>query len=311
MCFRESDNAATDLSQLDREDFHGRNTGEPIRITITFTDLSEGAQKDFADYFRQGQLVVSAVATFDETSGKAEVKQYGERRGMGDFKEFFRADGDGARVSELKDHYTAIRSSYPDLPEPRTKDSMIQALRTYESENPDRCELIPSKDQFYGFSKGIHRLAKHVQWVYVPAVKDPTTEQVEARNSALGKLLARTVRSKTNFDELVKDLRGEMQVQYQTLLDNNQPVLDDISTALQARLYEWAHPGTTLRLQWQQDPEKSVRVEEPWAHILVGEGDFKGELARFGHGLQRSYLLALLQELAGSGDAGVPTLILA
>ena len=151
---------------------------------------------------------------------------------------------------------------------------------------------------------------KAYQWVYVPAVKDATSEQVEARDSALGKLLARTVRSKTNFDERVKTLRADMQNQYQQLLDENQSALDNISTALQTRLSEWAHPDARLRLQWKQDPDKSVRVEEPWAHILAGEGDFEGELARFGHGLQRSYLLALLQELAGSDAEGAPTLIL-
>ena len=75
---------------------------------------------------------------------------------------------------------------------------MTKALREYEAARSDECELIPSEDQFYGFSKGANRLAK-LQWVYVPAVKDATSEQVEARNSALGKLLARTVRSKTNF----------------------------------------------------------------------------------------------------------------
>ena len=71
------------------------------------------------------------------------------------------------------------------------------------------------------------------------------------------------------------------------------------------------HPDARLRLQWKQDPDRSVRVEEPWAHILAGEGDFEGELARFGHGLQRSYLLALLQELAGASNESGPTLILA
>ena len=48
--FRETDNVSTDLIQLDREDFHYQNTNEPIRITVTFTDLNEEAQKkDFAD----------------------------------------------------------------------------------------------------------------------------------------------------------------------------------------------------------------------------------------------------------------------
>lgn len=309
--FRESENLQTDLSQLDQEDFHCKETGEPIRITLTFCDLSDEAKEDFADYVRHDQLVVSAVATFDAATGKAQVKQFGQRLAIRAFAPFFEAADAGKKVAELKEIYADLRQTYNDLPIPGTKGAMIQALRDYETTRPGECELIPSEDHFYGFSKGANRLAKHVQWVYVPAVKDATSEQVEARNSALGKLLARTVHSKTNFDERLKTLRADMQQQYQALLDENQNALDDISTALRTRLSEWAHPDARLRLQWKQDPDKSVRVEEPWAHILAGEGDFEGELARFGHGLQRSYLLALLQELAGTETEGAPTLILA
>ena len=309
--FRVSENIPTDLSRLDNEDFHRKKTDCPIKITVTFTDLNKEAQEDFADYVRQGQLIVSAVATYDQAAGKADVKQFGQRLGMVDFAAFFEALGDRKNVADLKKIYIELQSTYKDLPKPSTKVAMVEALRAYESGHPDDCELIQSEDQFYGFSKGSNRLAKHIQWVYVPAVKDPTSEQVEARNSALGKLLTRTVRSKTNFDETVKTLRTNMQNQYQTLLNDHQHVLEEISTSLQGRLSEWAHPDAKLRLEWKQDPDKSVRVEEPWAHILAGEGDFEGELARFGHGLQRSYLLALLQELAGVDDSGAPTLVLA
>ena len=309
--FRESENLPTDLSQLDQEDFHCKNTVAPIRITVTFSALDEQAGRDFSDYVRQGKLVVTSEATFDEATGKAQVKQYGQRLGMTVFRPFFEARDEGKRVAELKDIYNELRKTYTKLPAPGTKDAMVKALHEFEAARPDECELIPSEDQFYGFSRGTNRLSKHIQWVYVPAVKDATSEQVEARNSALGKLLARTVRSKTNFDETIKNLRTQMQQQYQELLDSNQNVLDGISSALQRRISEWAHPDASLRLQWKQDTEKSVRVEEPWAHILAGEGEFEGELARFGHGLQRSYLLALLQELAGTDDVIGPTLILA
>ena len=309
--FRETENLPTDLSQPDQEDFHCKNISEPIRITVTFCDLSEEAQEDFSDYVRQGRLVISAVATFNEVNGKAQVKQYGQRLGMTALSPFFEALSEGKRVSELKDIYNELRTTHTDLPVPGTKDAMKVALHDFEASRPDDCVLIPSEDQFYGFSKGVNRLARHIQWVYVPAVKDATAEQVESRNSALGKLLARTVRSKTNFDESITGLRTQMQLQYQELLDGSQDVLDDISSALQVRISEWAHPGARLRLEWKQDPDRSVRVEEPWAHILAGEGSFEGELARFGHGLQRSYLLALLQELAGTDDAAGPTLILA
>ena len=308
--FRETENTSTDLGQLDREDFHQKNVTEPIEITVTFEDLSPAAQEDFADYYRQGKLIVSAVATFDETPGKAEVKQYGQRLGMPEFKPFFRALGDEQKVSELKNLYMDIRQTFSDLPLVSSKDAMRDALRKYETERPERCELIPSEDQFYGISKGANLLARYLQWVYVPAVKDATTEQLEAKNTALGKLLARTVRSKMNFKEQVQTLRTTLQKQYQDMLDQNQHVLQELSVSLQTRITEWAHPNATLKLEWHHDLEKSIRVDEPFAHSIAGEGNFEGELARFGHGLQRSYLLALLHELATSDDTNAPRLIL-
>ena len=109
--FRETENIATDLSQLDEEDFHHKSTDKPIRITITFSDLSAEAQEDFTDYFRQGYLVVSAVATFHEGTAKAEVKQYGQRLGMPALAPFFEALGDNKKVSELKEIYVDLQNT--------------------------------------------------------------------------------------------------------------------------------------------------------------------------------------------------------
>ena len=88
--FRESDGLPTDLSKLDQEDFHCKDTDNPIKITVTFAGLSKEAKEDFSDYVRQDQLVVSAEATFDKATGKADVKQYGQRLGMPAFAPFFR-----------------------------------------------------------------------------------------------------------------------------------------------------------------------------------------------------------------------------
>ena len=152
--FRESENTPTDLSRLELEDFHCKNTEIPIRITVTFCNLSEEAQDDFSDYVRQGRLVVTAAATFDEASGTAQVKQFGQRLGMTALRPFFEALGESKRVGELKEIYTGLRSTYPELPAPGSKDAMVTALRNFEAVRPDECELIPSEDQFYGFSKG-------------------------------------------------------------------------------------------------------------------------------------------------------------
>ncbi|MEG3148223.1 AAA family ATPase [Sphingomonas sp. RT2P30] len=46
------------------------------------------------------------------------------------------------------------------------------------------------------------------------------------------------------------------------------------------------------------------------ARLLAGDGEFEGSIARFGHGMQRSYIIALLQGLVGADDENSPRLIL-
>ena len=79
----------------------------------------------------------------------------------------------------------------------------------------------------------------------------------------------------------------------------------------ETKLKLWANPNASAKIKWKQDPDKTIKVEEPWAHVIIGEKGFEGELSRFGHGMQRSYLLTLLQELANSNDNEVnPILVM-
>jgi putative ATP-dependent endonuclease of OLD family len=308
--FRQYENYPIELSSLNKEDFHQGVIEEPIKITLTFVDLSLEAQEGFKHYYRQGELVVTAEARFDENTGRAEVRQYGQRHAIKDFARFFEAEAKGQKVSELKEIYSSIREKYPDLPLPGTKQKMLDDIRTFEDLHPEACELIPSEDQFYGVSRGKNLLEKYIQWEHIPPVKDVALEQTESRSSALGRLLARTVRAKIDFSTSVGELREQTRKQYQEILDANQSSLNEISSALNQRLVEWAHPGASVKLQWHEDPDSSVRVSEPLAQIIAGEEGFSGEIWRFGHGLQRAYLFALLQELAGYDEVQGPELLL-
>jgi len=308
--FRQYKDSQTDLSKLTIEDFHHKITDDPVKITVTFTELSNAAKDELSDYVRQDKLIVSSVAKYDSATDSADVKQYGNRLGLQDFRKYFEAEKNGEKVKELKLIYQDLQKTYTDLPTAGTKPAMADALRVYEAGHPDDCDLIPSEDQFYGVSRGVNRLARYVQWVFIPASKDATEESEESKNSALGQLLARTVRSKVNFSDKVGKLKTDTQEEYQKILEEEQSVLDSISTSLQDSLESWAHPGITANILWKQDPEKSVKVEEPWAYLKIGERGFEGNLARFGHGLQRSYMLALLQELTKVYDETAPTLIM-
>jgi hypothetical protein len=306
--FRDTTESPTNLVDLQEQDFHSKQTSKPVRITVTFEDLSEEAQKDFRDYYRQGKLIISAEATWDPIAGIGTVKQFGQRMGMAAFKGFFKALGDKKPVSELKDAYESIRKEFPELPKPGPKDAMAEALHEYETNHPQLSESIESEDQFYGISRGTNRLERYIQWVCVPAVKDASTEQVEAKKTALGLLLERTVRCKISFKEPLGNLRKELEAKYAEIIQENQGALSELSKTLTTRLREWSHPDASLELNWQLG---SLNIPEPLAQIAAGEGNFAGQLTRFGHGLQRSYLLALLQELSRCDDPSAPKLILA
>ncbi len=307
--FQEKASCSTDVCKLIDEDFHKKNINIPIRITLTFDDLNDRAKAELAAYARQDELVVTAEAIFDEATRFAQVRHFGQRVGMTEFRSFFDAEKAGAKAAGLNAIYERLRQQFPELPNPRSKDEKAEALRRYESEHPDQCSLIPSSDDFYGINS-TGKLASFLQWVFVPAVKDAGEESQEAKNTALGKLIARAVRTRTNFDGELEALRAEILTRYRELLERNQASLTEVSQALQRRLESWAHPNVRIGMEWMFDPTRSVVVQQPIAGIKTGDGTFLGSLARMGHGLQRSYLLALLQELASSEAADAPTLIL-
>jgi predicted ATP-binding protein involved in virulence len=311
--FRNLEGAPTDIATLAAEDFHLNDTSKPIEITVTFVDLTPAAIADLSGYVRQGQLIVTAEATFDPNTGRAEVKQFGQRLAMKRFAPFFERFNDGALVAELIKIFEGIETDIPEiaaLKVKRTKGEMHAALRSFEEANPQKCEPIKSADQFYGISGGKDRLSKYVQWIYIPAVKNASEEQLGTKQTSLGKLLSRTVNAQTNFAVALNSIAEDARSKYQEVLESNQQALDGISSSLRARLTQWSHPDATLRVIWENDSSSAVRIAPPVAGVLAGESGFEGKLARLGHGLQRSFLLALLQELASLDDKSGPTLIL-
>lgn len=307
--FRETVSASTDLVNLGQEDFHKCDTSKPIQITLTLTNIGPEAAEDFKAYVRQGKLVISAVADWDAKTESAQVTQYGQRLGIEQFRPYFEKEKAGALAKELQALFVSLRQTFPDLPEVKTKPAMEQALHEYESGHPEQCVFIPSEDEFYGVSRGANLLQKYLQWVFVPAVKDATTEQAEAKNTALGRLLARRVHSQIALAKPIDEIKQQAIQQYQELLNSNTSALRGLSDSLNARFKRWAHQNASIRLDWQGGEEK-ITISPPTAEIEAAEGLFEGELARFGHGLQRSFIFALLEEQAEHKDTG-PRLILA
>jgi putative ATP-dependent endonuclease of OLD family len=308
--FRNSASVTTNIVKLSHEDFHHNNTSEPVQISLTFNDLSDEAQNQLAHYYRQGRLTVSAKAVWSDEAKSADVKQYGIRNVMKPFAPYFKAVEDGEKAPALKEIYDGIQQEFTQLPKATTGPAREKALRDFEESNPELCEPLESETQFFGFTRGTNLLANHIQWVYVPAVKDASTEQEEGSRGALKDLLDRTIRSKVNFKEPIAALKQQLNDDYRKIIDSQKAPLAELEASLHTRLKEWASPNAMLRLGWHYDEDKSVIVNEPYARASIGEDNFIGEVARLGHGMQRSFLVALLHELASLNAEQGPTLLL-
>jgi predicted ATP-dependent endonuclease of OLD family len=103
--FRQSKDSQTNILQLSAADFHHKNTELPIKITVTFEDLSDQAKTDLKDYVRQDKLIVTAIAVFNDETEQAIVKQHGNRLGFEKFKKYFEADKNKESASKIKDIY--------------------------------------------------------------------------------------------------------------------------------------------------------------------------------------------------------------
>jgi len=313
--FRNNDATVTDMLNLTREDFHHENVQEPVRVTLTFEDLpseddplvSKEARELLKLYARQEKLVLFAKAEWDPATERAPVKQYGSRSVMKEFKPYFKAKETGANVPALREIYRDLRKKFSELPNVTTGREMQSALQEYENKRPGECSMEDAECQCYGFTGALYRLADLVQWVYVPAVKDASSEQEEGSKTALGQLLQRTVRSKIDFKDSLDVLRKEAEGKYETILEEKKDALKGLGLAIQESLRDWTNPRASFELEWQGDP---VQVRPPIAKAKVGEDAFIGEISRLGHGMQRGFLVAILKELVENEQKGGPKLLL-
>ncbi|MBN2317105.1 MAG: AAA family ATPase [Sedimentisphaerales bacterium] len=308
--FRESASTQTDVLVLGEEDFHHRNTRKPVKIILTFEELTEEAKKDFQHYYRQEKLILFAIAHWEEKTRTAPVKQCGSRLVMEEFAPFFEAVERKEKVEQLKEIYKKICQQVDGLPSIFTKAGMTDALRNYEESHSEKCKLIDDSSELYGWTRGQNRLAKYIQWVYVPAIKDPSAEQEEASKTALGRLLARTVRTRLDFSEEIESVRADVVQKYREMLESRNDALNGLKLSMEKRLQEYAGGHARLKLEWHYDDKQSIKINDPtaWAHI--GDGPFIGEVARSGHGLQRAFLVTLMHELACNEAQGGPKLLL-
>jgi putative ATP-dependent endonuclease of the OLD family len=287
--------------KLDSRDWYNGDQIENIEIAVTFTDLGPAEKKRFSSYLDGNELTVERVFTFSEN--KVQHKYYGSRLGIQEFK----AVRSTSNASETKKAYQALVQSgkYPGLPSYGNKEEAVEALREWEQSHPVQCARGRDDGQFFGFTEVAQGyLADYTRLIYVPAVRDAGSDADEGKDSPVKEIIDLVVRNSLAAHRSILALKEETKKKYDEIVDpQNLTGLLKLQDELNQTLGSYV-VDARVELDWL--PSGDVRLELPKTEVSLSEDGYPCTVSRSGHGLQRAFILTMLQHLAVAKQISEP-----
>jgi putative ATP-dependent endonuclease of OLD family len=286
-------------ARIDIEDFYNSDTTAEIVVSITFAGLSKEAAEFFGGYLQGDKLTVERVFKLD--SGKPMATYHGASLQNPEFQGI----RDGLAVKDrgmtARTEYDTIRarSEYGDLPAWSNLKlvDVEPALTKWEADHSGVCKRQRDDGRFFGFTEvGRGYLGRFTRFLFIPAVRDASDDAVEGRGSVLTDLMDMVVRSVLANKESVKKLREETQQKYKEIMRHeNHEELNGLAGLLSKTLQSFV-PNASVDLRWL--PLDQIKIEMPKADVKLVEDRYATAVNRTGHGLQRAFILTMLQHLA-------------
>jgi len=277
---------------LDPDDYFGRDTSIPVEIELTFGELSPQEEGAFESRVRNGQLTVTRIFDNSPSSGR----YFGSVPQNPDFVPIRAQPGAAAKLAA----YRALRNeneNYSGLPAVAGSPAAETAMLAWEAANPAALVLHPDDGQFFGFQNASRgALKRHTSFVFIPAVRDASADAADGKSSAIGQLLELIVRSSILQRQDILDFKNEITERYQQLVaPENMPELGALAGRLTNDLKN-LYKDAQVDLAWREAAEFPVPL--PIADVALSDDGFGGPVDKQGHGLQRAFILTLLQQLA-------------
>ena len=276
----------------DADDFFGRDQAQPIEIELTFHQLGGQEIASFEDRVRDGKLVVTRIFDGSASSGR----YHGVVPQIPDFVAVRRHSA----ATPKRAAYNALRENnplYADLPTAGSAPVVDEAMLDWEANHPEELVLLPDDGQFFGFQNNSRgKLQRHTSFVFIPAVREASTDAADGKTSVIGQLLELLVRSQILQRADVQAFKAQMTEAYQALVSpDNMPELAALAGTLTADL-RGLYEDAEVSLNWREIGEMPVQL--PMADVFLKDDGFGGPVDRQGHGLQRAFIFTLLQHLA-------------
>lgn len=278
------------------EDFFAQDTTKDIEIAVTYGDLSLEEKERFSGYMENGTLTVARVFSASQAGAKSGT-YHGARLQIPDFVEIRNAGG----AMKVRSKYNDIRQkeTYSSLPTANSEAAVRVELRKWEEQHPEQCVRIRDDGQFFGFTQVAQGyLGKHTKFIYVPAVRDASQDATEKRGSLITEITDLVVRNALANRQDITVFKQHTQDQYREIMNpEKMPELvrlaSDLSNTLQSLV-----PGAEVLLNWSELVD--IQIPMPLAEVKLLEDEYESRVERTGHGLQRAFIITLLQHLSSA-----------
>jgi predicted ATPase len=276
------------------EDFFNRDTSSNIEIRVTYGNLRADEKETFGSFIRNDKLIVTKRISYENDSivqryygASLQIQQFAEIRAR-------------PRKSERIDAWNQLVANPGSLgeigPKARSAEQIEQIMNEYEFKHPELLTPIEKEQQFFGAKNfGGGMLDKYTKYVLIPAVRD-AADEATGRKSAIYQILdtivIRKIESRKDIQEFKQKFSDEAKRIY---CSDNLKELPELGESLSKTLATFA-PGAELILDWDEFDLPEIRIPE--TVVTLVEDNFKGEISRKGHGLQRALIMTLLQYLA-------------
>jgi putative ATP-dependent endonuclease of OLD family len=284
-------------AKVTAEDFYAENTGPDIEIAVSFSELTPQETEFFSAYIDGDTLTVARV--FSLTPGKKSGTYHGMRLQNPAFAAVRNAGG----KREILNQYKELRSQqeYTNLPAVTKGDDALDAMTQWENANLGRCVRERDEGQFFGFTGvGQGYLGRFTRFIRIPAVRDASDDATEGKGSCVTEIMNLVVRSVLAKRPEVTTFREETQTKYRDIMAPGK--LTELTT-LEGQLSQTLKcyaPDASVSLSWAELAD--IDVPMPEAQIRLLEDGYPSCVHQTGHGLQRAFILTMLQHLVAARE---------
>lgn len=288
-------------AQVTADDFYCDPETATIEITVRYCDLSSQEQSEFASYLQDRELTI--IKKIRLNNGKVDQRYYAATRQIPQLADISKL----TKVTDKRSAWNGLISSQAVLGLTRTlgnRDNPDTAIEEFTKAHPELTEWVEREEQFFGPKNvGGGKLDKYTKFVYVPAVRDVSTEIADKRGSVLSELLEMIVMRRFMARPEVKQLKADFRERIQQIYnEDNLQEYRELADSISAKLHVLV-PNSTLSLKPSLPAVPEIPVPVPLPTLT--EDDYEGAIDRKGHGLQRALIFSLLQYLALAKPAEV------